>query len=776
MRPVAKGVKRGRRWRGHSSSVEIRTLVLKGDTVSTPPYRLRRSCDNISKTLEISKALQQAPARSEEVSHRGPSRAVRNRLEQLMRKGGLNMKIVSLQLKGFRCFSPEGQTIRLDGMTCFVGPNASGKTAAMMALVRMFGERQADRSVTKGDFHIPPGEELASQSERKLSIEVRLEFPQLADEILGTPQGEGAADGPSVPIPNGHTANKAADSIPEFFNQMIVDAPGEAPYCRIRLEARWTDDGTPDGDIEQRLYWITTPHEPEEKDKLPMRAGQRARIRVIYASAKRDAAREVQPRGGGVLGNLLKAINQETHRKEIEELVGQLERKLSGLPGLRVINEQIQNLWSEFYDGPVARNVSLSPLSEDASRVLGGIQPVFQPDEQGGKLAIADLSDGLRALFALSLPLGVHQVVEKIRRSANDQGFVNTVLDTVPFLTIFAVEEPENHLSPHYLGKIVKQLKETAEGENVQVLLSSHSASLMRRVQPNHVRYFLGGETRAATRVLEIPLPEEDDEVYKYVREAVRGYPELYFSRLVVLGEGPSEEIVLPRLFEASGSPLDGAFICVVPLGGRHVNHFWKLLNRLSIPHVTLLDLDEGREGGGRARIDYIAQQLEKFHGPAVRDELRLTPASEKGSADNRAEVLAVLREKYNVFFLEPLDLDFAMLKAFPEAYINQAPPDGGPRIPKIEPERARVMKQRVRQVLGIDEDEDISDSYSPDTYHLFPWYKYLFLDRSKPVAHTKALIALEEQPGWLAQVPETLSALVEKVRTILLSETGDRP
>lgn len=716
------------------------------------------------------------PVRTDQIANHGLNRAIRKRLQHLQRKGGLNMKITAIQLEGFRCFGPEGQTIYLDDMTCFVGPNASGKTAAMMALVRMFGERQADRSVIKGDFHIPPGEGLASQSERKLSIEVRLEFPELVEEKPHAEHGDrsGSTEEPGDPILNGSAANNDADSIPEFFNQMIVEAPGQAPYCRIRLEATWTDDGTPDGDIQQKLYWITTPHEPEKKDKVPMRAGQRARIRVIYASAKRDATREVQPRGGGVLGSLLNGLNQEVHKEKIEELVGQLEQELGALPGLRAINEQIQDSWSEFYDGSVARNVSLSPLSEDAGRVLGGIQPVFQPDEQGNKMAVADLSDGLRALFALSLPLGVHSVVERIRRSSDDQGFVNSVLDTLPFLTIFAVEEPENHLSPHYLGNIVKQLKETAEGENVQVLLSSHSASLMRRIKPNHVRYFLGGETRAATRVLEIPLPEEDDEAYKYVREAVRGYPELYFSRLVVLGEGPSEEIVLPKLFEASGSPLDGAFVSVVPLGGRHVNHFWRLLRGLNIPHVTLLDLDAGREGGGPARITYITRELEKFHGPSVWDELRLRPASGTGSGDNLAEVLAVLREEYNVFFLEPLDLDFAMLQAFPEAYMNQAPLGGGPRIPKIEPERTRVMKQRVRQVLGIDEDEDISDSYSPDSYHLFPWYKYLFLDRSKPVAHTKALIALEEQSGWLAQMPETLLALVDKVRT-LLEETGDR-
>jgi putative ATP-dependent endonuclease of OLD family len=61
-------------------------------------------------------------------------------------------------------------------------------------------------------------------------------------------------------------------------------------------------------------------------------------------------------------------------------------------------------------------------------------------------------------------------------------------------------------------------------------------------------------------------------------------YPELYFARFVILGEGDSEQVVLPRLASALGLEVDPAFVAIVPLGGRHVNHFWKLLNDLHIP------------------------------------------------------------------------------------------------------------------------------------------------------------------------------------------------
>jgi len=81
--------------------------------------------------------------------------------------------------------------------------------------------------------------------------------------------------------------------------------------------------------------------------------------------------------------------------------------------------------------------------------------PTFEPNEQGQTIQIAELSDGLRSLFALSLPLGFYRIEEQLKLAAAAAGFRADIIDELPLLTIFAVEEPENHLSPHYLGKVV---------------------------------------------------------------------------------------------------------------------------------------------------------------------------------------------------------------------------------------------------------------------------------------------------------------------------------
>ena len=384
------------------------------------------------------------------------------------------------------------------------------------------------------------------------------------------------------------------------------------------------------------------------------------------------------------------------------------------------------------------------------------------------------------------MSLGLFQVEQALLVDPAASGFMEDLVRDLPLLTIFAVEEPENHLSPHYLGRVVAELKDMACHDHAQVILSSHSPAILGRVQPDDVRYYLGNEHVACTRVKQLSLPElGSDESFKYVREAIRGYPELYFSRLVIFGEGPSEEIILKRVFEASGTPLDTNFISIVPLGGRHVNHFWRLVHSLEIPHITLLDLDREKNGAGWSRLEYVRNELIKQMG---RDNHRLQyrDTNQKihslgaetfpvfSSNDDKDLVLMEAWLKYfqtnfNVFFSLPLDIDFAMLEAFPAAYKEQA--DRGPQLPEIgAAEYATAVQDRVRQVLAANPKtapQTTGDSYSAAQRELFPWYKYLFIDGSKPVAHMRSMIAV--QPKDLIQnIPVVLKELVAKAQQLV--------
>jgi hypothetical protein len=455
------------------------------------------------------------------------------------------------------------------------------------------------------------------------------------------------------------------------------------------------------------------------------------------------------------------------------------------------LNEQVQKAWTTMYRGKVASNIAFRALEEDPSDLLLLLAAHFEPGEAGRTLLCKDLSDGQRSLFSLSLSLGLFHLEQAIKLSPAAAGYNPELAEELPVLTIFAVEEPENHLSPHYLGTVVNQLVSVAKHPNAQVLVSSHSPAILGRVQPDQVRYFLGNEHAASTRVKPIPLPEVDsDESFKYVREAVRGYPELYFARLVIFGEGPSEEIVLRRLFEASGTPLDTYFISVAPLGGRHVNHFWRLVHGLGIPHLTLLDLDREKEGAGWGRIQYVRDELVKHFGV---DSPRLVFETDKGSkhtlsqetydnlagkdvadAEGMEAWITYFEENFNVFFSSPLDIDFAMLESFPKIYKGQA--ERGPRLPKPDSaEYPGAVLDRIKQVLSSDPKkapDSTGDTYSPEQRGLFPWYKYLFIDGSKPVSHMRATIDVSDA-DLLEKAPAVLLRLIERAKTLVTPAAG---
>lgn len=682
------------------------------------------------------------------------------------------MKIESITIRGFRCFDEEGQTIHFDDLTCFVGPNASGKTAAMMALVRVFGETKTQRQIIPTDFHLAECEDIKSKPTRTLYIECYLAFPELEKDAVKGP------------------------SIPETFNQMVVDEPGGTPYCRIRLEAIWTNDGTSAGDVEQSISWILTnsddPKVIEDGNRRRVQPGARGKVRVIYIPATRDPDLQIRATTTTSFGRLLEALAWDGVDESLKEKLMALQEELSGLPGIQTINTQIQEAWRGFYDGRIARDVSFKALEKDPAELIKLLIPTFQAGEDGQTMVVSDLSDGYRSLFCLSLSLGLFGVEEKLRATAEASGFKAEITDGLPCLTVLVVEEPENHLSPHYLGRVMAKLGTLAMDDSAQVIVSSHSPSILGRVAADHVRYFLGHENAPATRVKPIPLPSNDsDEAFKYVREAVRGFPELYFARLVILGEGPSEEIILRRLFEACGTPLDGHFISVVPLGGRHVNHFWRLLHGLEIPYLTLLDLDREKEGAGWGRVQYVRDQLVQRYGPGhkallFKTDEKTTRSLDESSydtlyiEDNDIKVmnawLSFFAGRYGVFFSSPLDLDFAMLEAFPDAYKGLAPAPRGPRLPpRGGPDYQNAIIQRMKQVLAADVSDapaGLGSTYTPAQQEIFAWYKYLFVDGSKPVTHMRALLTIEDE-NLSANAPESLKQLAEKARSLVSSDEG---
>lgn len=78
---------------------------------------------------------------------------------------------------------------------------------------------------------------------------------------------------------------------------------------------------------------------------------------------------------------------------------------------------------------------------------------MLSPDESGVARPIASLSDGQSSLFYMALVAATLGVEKQVNATNNAAAFSSSLLAQTA-LTLLAIEEPENNLSPFYLSRI----------------------------------------------------------------------------------------------------------------------------------------------------------------------------------------------------------------------------------------------------------------------------------------------------------------------------------
>jgi putative ATP-dependent endonuclease of OLD family len=639
------------------------------------------------------------------------------------------MRLRSMRLRNFQCFGPAPTSIGLTDMTCLLGPNGAGKTATLQGLARMFGV-EPRRAIRRSDFHVPVGDDPSVPVERQLWLEADFDFPELGDDPLN-------------PSP----------AVPAFFAHMQLVSNSGAHMIRVRI--RLSAELDISGEVHEHIeYVLATDAADEPTETMTMSRFDRRQLAVHYLPARRDPSEHVSYASNALLGRWLRAIDWDAQRDAVGSLAEEMSRELGANAGVSGLAAHLVTQWGGLHSGSYFKAPSVSFLASEIQGLLRQVTINFAPahDQQTADFSL--LSDGQQSLLYLSLVLALHAIGQQALADELDGISLDKL--SPPVFTLLAVEEPENSLSPHLLGRVLKALTDFAAATNSQTVVATHAPSLVRRVEPENIRYLRLGAARE-TQVATVQLPADDVAAQKYIREALHAYPEIYFSRLVVLGEGDSEQVVLPRCLEALDLGTDAIGVTIAPLGGRHVNHFWRLLHGLSIPYLTLLDLDLARYQGGWGRIRYACSQLVLYPPPdCPLTSEHLDQVPEPGSEPvltGRGERTTQFLEKFGVFFSSPLDLDFAMQRAFPQAYDLQAdelqPPD----------------EHRLKSVLG--KSHGPTSEYSDDDLQNFDGYYKRFKLQSKPAAHVLAMssISLAE----LAQdMPASIERLVQRVASDL--------
>ncbi|MCM3763920.1 ATP-dependent endonuclease [Neobacillus niacini] len=651
----------------------------------------------------------------------------------------ITLRLKEINLHNFRCF--EHLNFKLDeSFTTLIGSNSAGKSTVLQAIIKVLSTNPRERIIEKSDFFNPDNAEIKNEMICKIELLFEiLEEKSLINEYLD-------------------------EYIPKFSYQ---DKDGNV-FIKVQLHAmyylgsvistvKYLDEqgNVIYVDIKGNLIELS---EFQEFNVDRDGTNLRKMVEFFYVPALRNSIKEFQPDSNTLLKKIFKFSNkvpeEENHIKTITTKLNKeiLNTKFGG-----GIQAEIDEKWGKLNPDPIIRMANLKFTGNDYDSILKQVDISFSKNKDNNGIFISQIGDGLQSLFYIAL---VQVLLDLNRKDKKNSG-----------LTILALEEPENHIAPNIVGNLVKGLRKLCTEANLQVLVSTHSPSLLKRISPESIRLFR--RRKNTVHMISSWLGEVED--YKFLKGAVQRYPELYYSNLVILVEGESEEVILPTILEEFGLEIDAVGIAVVPLGGAHVNHMWRLLNDLNIPFLSLLDLDRERTGGGWKKIYDIIEKISTYNS-RIKDERDITYYF---SNDNRSvtrkkpenmdewlveeinlmEKWVQFLESYDVFFSSPLDLDFMMLNAFKNEYKETA--ENSPRSNET---------QSSKVTLGLKDDEEVK-SYNHIELLLFPWYVYLFLRNvGKPRRHRLALEKIKERMNWKNEIPGPLKRLIKEVENKMKS------
>ena len=184
-----------------------------------------------------------------------------------------------------------------------------------------------------------------------------------------------------------------------------------------------------------------------------------------------------------------------------------------------------------------------------------------------------------------------------------------------PSTHLIFIEEPEAHLHPQMQEVFIKQLTEAVKtlskkypGEElwpVQFVITSHSSHVANAADFDAIRYLLNDSSCAGiTRRSKVKdfkkhsmfiLPEDRKFLQQYMTLTKC---DLYFADKVILVEGPTESILIPKLCElvdvdvSDKAKLARQYVTCIEAGGAYSHLFYPLLDFLELKTLIITDID----------------------------------------------------------------------------------------------------------------------------------------------------------------------------------------
>ncbi|NTV25863.1 MAG: AAA family ATPase [Chlorobiaceae bacterium] len=297
-------------------------------------------------------------------------------------------------------------------------------------------------------------------------------------------------------------------------------------------------------------------------------------INIQYISSRRDFQSYIN-REKNYLFQFAKQNRDEKEVQDDDVLFGEIQRDLKEIdekiPKLNFIASATKSLNEELVNLSLHHKKQSIVFDTNASNIDNFINSVTIASRSNGE-NVRIGGDGRLNQIYLALWASKNELKE----------------EKIEEVTIVGIEEPEAHLHPHQQRKLAEYLNKTIKG---QVILTSHSPQITCEFNPNSIirLYSKKGATNAASNGCSKIIDDAFDD-FGYRLSIIPS--EAFFSDVVFLVEGPSEEMFYKTLAKQINVDLDRLNISVLMVDGIGFKVFIKILNSLNIAWVLRTDND----------------------------------------------------------------------------------------------------------------------------------------------------------------------------------------
>ncbi|MFK7061513.1 AAA family ATPase [Flavobacterium oreochromis] len=248
-------------------------------------------------------------------------------------------------------------------------------------------------------------------------------------------------------------------------------------------------------------------------------------IPFFYLEANRDILEDIKSKSS-YLGRILSSLEfSSANKQKIEALISQLNSAtIESSDVLTELETTLKELDTAMDNSN--KTVQLTPFTKKVRDLNKGIRinySEFSMDYHG--MGTRSWSSLLVLKSFLNLNHKIYQNNEK------------------PYYPILAIEEPESHLHPNAQKKLYSQINEIVG----QKIISTHSNYIAANAKINEIRSITKkADSIKLGKVLTSDFEPED--LRQIQRQVINTRGEMYFSKLVILFEGETEEQVLPLL------------------------------------------------------------------------------------------------------------------------------------------------------------------------------------------------------------------------------------